>query len=114
MEQQKSIEWEEVTGRNDLWLPKIGDEIAVVVIRKEDGKFGVQCDIQTSPDKVLQTPSHKTLQGILAKISVGEIVKIKYLRDEPSKKGSPTRIYGVLRQKKAQPGSLPSGFPKIF
>lgn len=86
MQEVKADEWQEVeSGSGNFWNPeRIGDKIeGVVVDIKKDGKYGSVWVVRDMENKDFHTPSHKFLQNILAKISLGQVVRIVYHGEEP-------------------------------
>ena len=83
----------------NIWLPtKKGDSIEGTIVKKQEGKFGEQCEIKVEgEEKTVFTPSHGVLQNRLAQRSVGELIKIVYVGEElPTVKGNnPTKMYDV-------------------
>jgi len=96
------MEWEELSGNSDLWLPKTKMEtIEGVVKEKKDNQYGVQVVLISKDNKEYVTPSHKVLQCKLSNVKVNDFIKIVYMGQElPKVKGqSGTMLYNVLRAK---------------
>lgn len=98
-------EWIKQDGAG-LWIPKkIDSELIGVVITTMTGNYGKQWLIQTKDNEEIKTPSHKVLQSRMDKIKEGDVIKIVYKGDEPSKiRGyNPTPIYEVFKKKIDEP-----------
>ena len=80
--------YEKVESDGGFWSPeKEGEILEGIIVRKFDGQFGTQCDIE-SEKGTLTTPSHKVLIGKLSKLEVGIKVKIVFIKqDLPTVKG---------------------------
>lgn len=98
-------EWIKQDGAG-LWTPKkIDSELIGVVMAVTNGTYGRQWVIQTKENDEIKTPSHKVLQSRMDKIKEGDVIKIVYKGDEPSKiRGyNPTPIYEVFKKKIIEP-----------
>lgn len=92
--------YKEVDANTEMWMPeKEGDQLEGVVIQKEDGLYGLQLRLETSPGVTQITPSHKVLQARLDSINIGDRIRITYKGEEPPsiKGNNPTKIYKVER-----------------
>ena len=101
---------EEVGGDLNIWNPAVdgkeGDELAGEVVVLEEGGYGIQAQIKTGEIDAdtgkhveLTTPAHKVLQSALAKLSVGDIVRITYTGAYKAKNGLWAKTYKVARKK---------------
>jgi len=90
--------FKEVEGNSNMWTPDKEGEILEGVIRElKDGKYGVQAIIVSEDGVEHITPSHKVLQNRIDDCSIGDFVRITFIKEElPTIKGNkPTKIYKV-------------------
>ena len=89
--------FDKIESNNSFWNPSvIGEYIEGELQKKVDGDFGTICIIKTHDGEV-STPSHKVLQNRMAKVNIGQIVRIVLTGEElPKIKGhNPTKLYEV-------------------
>jgi len=94
-------EWVKQEG-SGFWQPeKINDELVGKVLEVKQGAYGAQYVIGTEGGKSVITPSNKVLQSRMAKVEVGETVKIVYLGvEQPKTRGyKPTLLFDVFVKK---------------
>lgn len=94
-------EWVKQEG-SGFWQPvKEGDELVGKVQEIKEGTYGQQYLIATADGKSVLTPSNKVLQSRMAKVEIGETVKIVYLGVEPPKQRGykPTLLFDVFVKK---------------
>ena len=106
--EEEAWEWkpadneEEVGGDLNIWNPasdgKEGDELAGEVVEIGEGMYGIEAKIKAGED-VWTTPAHCVLQSALAKLSVGDIVRIIYTGVYHTKLGQSAKNYKVARKK---------------
>lgn len=95
---------EEVGGDLNIWNPAVdgkeGDELIGEVVELGEGVFGIEAKIKTPKSGYAwTTPAHKVLQTILARLSVGDIVRITYTGVYQAKNGLWTKTYKVARKR---------------
>ena len=95
---------EEVDGDLNIWNPASdgnkGDEIEGEVMDISEGVYGIQATIDDGiSEQPWTTPAHKVLQSALAKLSVGDVVRITYTGHYTTPKGQKTKTYKVARKK---------------
>lgn len=101
---------EEIGGDLNIWNPaldgKEGDELVGEVVELGEGMYGIEAKIY---DDSLQdahgdgitwtTPAHRVLQTALAKLRVGDKVRITYTGDYKTQTGQVAKTYKVARKK---------------
>ena len=97
------IEWKKVESEalGNLWLPEQkGDELVGTVEKREEGTYGVQFTIKKDDGSLIKTPSHKVLQNRMAKLALGQMVKLVFTGEIPPKiRGeNPTKLYELYVQ----------------
>jgi len=93
-------EWEPLKG--DIWQPtEVGEELAGVVTQINKGEYGTQYTIEVSPGESVETPSHRILQVMMARVKVGDEVRLVYKGDKNTGKGNPAKIYEAWRRRTA-------------
>ena len=95
---------EEVGGDLNIWNPAVdgkeGDELIGEVVALEEGIYGIQAQIKAPDDEIITTPAHKVLQSALAKLSVGDVVRITFTGAYKVKaSGLYAKTYKVARRK---------------
>ena len=97
---------EEVGGDLNIWNPAIdgneGDELAGEVVEIGEGLYGIEAKIKTKDELgsfVWTTPAHRVLQSALAKLIVGDNVRITYTGTYMTQKGMAAKNYKVARKK---------------
>lgn len=96
---------EEVDGDLNIWNPAVdgkeGDELEGEVVALEEGMYGIEAKISRGIDaEILTTPAHKVLQSALAKLTVGDVVRITYTGSYKAQSGMYAKTYKVARRKK--------------
>ena len=96
--------WEKQESEMGFWNPVIGNEIMGEVTEITIGQYGKQITLKKADGSLIKTPSHKVLQAKLSKITVGDKVKIVYVKEDlPKLKGQQgARIYDVFIEKVTQ------------
>lgn len=96
--------WEQQQSEMGFWNPQMGNEIVGEVTEITIGQYGKQITLKKADGSLIKTPSHKVLQAKLSRITVGDKVKIVYVKDElPKTRGqNPTKIYDVFIDKVIQ------------
>jgi len=85
-----------------IWLPtEEGAELIGQVVQVDEVTYGASYTIKDKDGFEHRTPCHKVLQNRMAKVQIGETVRIIYKGEEPpSVKGqNPTRMYDVFVKK---------------
>ena len=95
---------EEVGGDLNIWNPaidgKVGDELVGEIIDISEGVYGIQATIDDGiSEEPWTTPAHKVLQSALAKLSVGDNVRITYTGKYKTPVGMITNVDKVARRK---------------
>lgn len=114
-EEEKERKWkpnpneEEITDDLHIWNPVaggkagnelIGDELIGEVIALEEGMYGIEAKIEeVLSHMILTTPAHRILQTALAKLNVGDRVRITYVGVYTTKNGQTAQNYKVARRK---------------
>lgn len=97
-------EWQPVESNRNFWNPtKEGEELIGKLVGISDGLYGKRYTILTNKDgkdEEIGLPSHKMLQGLMAPLGIGDMVKIVFKETQsPKVKGqSPLRVYEVYRK----------------
>lgn len=92
-------EFVKVESGGNIWLPKkVDEEIVGIVSEIIDGQYGKQYVFLQEDGNEITTPSHKVLQGRMAKVKKGDTVKIVHTgSDLPKVKGrNNTELYDVF------------------
>lgn len=94
------VEWEEIRGEKEIWMPKVEEEEIVGVITKIDteGKYGNTYYVQDANNFVWMLPHHSILMERLKAVTVGTVVRVIYKGKIQAKKGD-TFLYKVFKHK---------------
>lgn len=97
---QENNEMEEVLSNFTYWNPEnVGDSVTGIYARNFKGNFGTQYLIETEEGDVV-LPSHKVLEALFSKVSVGDFVKVECVGHQPSKQAgrNPTTLYKLYKK----------------
>ena len=101
MTKEKTLkeDWEEVIPDLNIWIPEEeGDGIQGEVVEVIEGKYGINLRVKDKDEKEFITPSHKVLQSRLLCVELGDIIRIEFIRSEPTNKGNPIMLYKVWKK----------------
>lgn len=100
---------EEVGGNLNIWNPAVdgkeGDELEGEVVSLNEGMYGIEAEIADADLSdggapiIWTTPAHRVLQTALAKLAVGDVVRITYTGSYKTKLGQIAKTYKVARRK---------------
>ena len=100
LEAIEKMAWIKQESSGSFWDPKTeGDElIGVVKECRVGGQFGTQWVVEKEGGELVTTPSHKVIQNRMAKVEIGDKVKIVYLKtDLPKVKGqNGVKLYDIF------------------
>ena len=82
--EKNSVKIENTT---EYWSPETKDEQLIGILTdSREGMYGTTYFLNTG-DKIIGTPSHKLLQGMMAQVPKNSFVRITYLGIGEAKKG---------------------------
>jgi hypothetical protein len=93
-----SEEYTEVTNKQGIWKPVIGDYISGKIVKRQKSNFGESFVLETDDGEVL-LPNHKVLENLLSRCYIGDTVRVECIGTTPSNKGHDIMLYKVFLRK---------------